>query len=163
MIPMNYDFTYQTTAFDLWRLSMYGIYKSILGLCNAIFTVAMVLLAYKYWAGANDVLKLFMALGMSLFTVIQPMLVYLKAKRQVKQLPKEINLHFDDFGVHINTLEQNSSIKWKDIKGVLNRPGMVVIMSSHQHGFILTDKVLRYQRKEFIQEVTSKIKSQHRK
>jgi len=157
MIPMNYNFTYQTTAFDLWRLSIYGIYRSILGLCNIIFTVAMVLLANKYWANVSDVSKFLLIVAISLFTVIQPAFIYIKALKQVRLLPSKIQLQVDDIGVHVNANEQKSTIKWKDVKGILNRPGMVVILSSFQHGFILTDKVLRYQRKEFLNEITKKI------
>ena len=32
----KYKFTYQITAFDLWQLSMYGIYGSMVGVCNII-------------------------------------------------------------------------------------------------------------------------------
>lgn len=46
---MKYRFTINTTASDLWQLSMYGIYGSILGAANAVFTAVMVLLAVRFF------------------------------------------------------------------------------------------------------------------
>ncbi|NCC78298.1 MAG: YcxB family protein, partial [Clostridia bacterium] len=77
---MKFLFNYETKASDLWQLSMYGIYKSMVGLVNVIFTAAMVLLTAKYWSEVNWYLKGLLILGLSLFTVIQPLLIYRRAK-----------------------------------------------------------------------------------
>ena len=36
---MKYTFTINTSVSDLWQLSMYGIYGSIIGITNVVFTV----------------------------------------------------------------------------------------------------------------------------
>lgn len=154
---MKYKFVYQTTAFDLWQLSMYSIYSSMVGVCNIIFTVAMLLLTVKYWGEVSIFLKILLIIGICLFTVIQPTMVYMRAKKQVATAPREMEIGFDDYGIHVKTQSKSSDLKWNKIKGVSKKPSMIVIFSTGQHGFILTNKVLGKQKEAFYDYVLSKI------
>jgi hypothetical protein len=136
---------------------MYGTYGSMVGFVNIIFTIAMVLLTFKYWAQVNLGIKILLIIGIGIFTVIQPSLVYLKANKQVRKVPGEIELSFNEKGVHIKTEQEFSHIEWKSIKGMSQKPGMLVLIASSRHGFILTDDVLGAQKDEFYHYVTSKI------
>lgn len=86
------------------------------------------------------------------------MIIYIKAAKQVKLLPSNINLCIDEVGFHVNTKDQKETILWKDVNGILNRPGMVVILSSFQHGFILNNQVLNYRKTYFLLAISNKIK-----
>ena len=66
MRDMKYKFNYQTSAFELWQLSIYGTYGSMIGVCNIIFTAAMVLLAAKYWGDVNSFIKILLTIAISL-------------------------------------------------------------------------------------------------
>ncbi|MEW9124953.1 MAG: YcxB family protein [Thermotaleaceae bacterium] len=155
---MKYTFIYRTTAFDLWQLSMYGIYGSMVGVCNIIFTVAMLLLSAKFWGDVNSFMKILFIIAISLFTVIQPAAIYMRAKRQALAVSQDVELSFDDSGIHINTDKQNSDLKWNTIKGVSKKPSMIVIFSTTKHGFVLTNKVLGKQKEAFYDYVVSRIK-----
>lgn len=154
---MKYKFTYQTTAFDLWQLSMYSIYGTMVGVCNIIFTVAMLLLTAKFWGAVNIFMKVLLILAICLFTVIQPAVVYIRAKKQIAAVPQDMEIGFDDHGVHVKTQNQTSDLKWKTIKGISKKPSMVVIFSTTKHGFVLTNKVLGKQKEAFYNYVLSKI------
>ncbi len=41
---MKYEYTYRNTCMDIWQLSMYYIYGSMVGMCNLIFTAAILTL-----------------------------------------------------------------------------------------------------------------------
>jgi len=155
---MKYHFIYRTTASDIWQLSMYGTYGSIIGVTNLVFTAAMVLLAVRFFTSVHIVLKCLIIAGISLFTVIQPLLVYLRAKKQADKIPGEINLEFDDQGMHISLGDQKQDIDWNDVKGVIKKPTLLVILSSAQHGFVLNNKVLGDKKEEFYNYICSKIK-----
>lgn len=154
---MKYKFTYQTTAFDLWQLSMYGTYGSMVGVCNIIFTVAMLLLTGKFWGDVSSFIKILFIMAICLFTVIQPAVVYMRGKRQVATVPQDMEIGFDDNGIHVKTENQNSDLKWNSIKGVSKKPSMIVIFTTTKHGFILTNKMLGKQKKAFYDYVVSKI------
>ena len=154
---MKYKFTYQTTAFDLWQLSMYSTYGSMVGGCNIIFTVAMLLVAAKVWVDVNSFIKIFLIILICLFTVIQPAVVYRRAKRQVRGIPHDMEIGFDDNGIHVKTENQSSDLKWNTIKGVSRKPSMIVIFSTVKYGFVLTNKVLGEHKKAFYEYVILKI------
>ncbi|WP_330583683.1 YcxB family protein [Geosporobacter ferrireducens] len=150
-------FAYRTTAFDLWQLSMYGIYGSMVGVCNIIFTVAMLLLSSKFWGDVNSLMKILFIIAICLFTVIQPAIVYMRAKIQVATIPQDMEIGFDDNGIHVKAGNQNSDLKWNTIKGVSKKPTMIVIFSTTKHGFVLTNKVLGKQKEAFYDYIVSKI------
>lgn len=154
---MRYKFVYQTTAFDLWQLSMYQIYGSMVGVCNIIFTIAMLLLTIKFWEDVNIFIKILLIIAICLFTVIQPTVVYMRAKRQITTVTQDIEIGFDDKGIHVKTKNQNSDLKWNKINGISKKPTMIIIFSTTKHGFILTNKVLGKQKAAFYDYVVSKV------
>lgn len=137
---------------------MYGIYRSTVGLVNVIFTVAMIVLAVRYFQDANWIYRILMILGLSLFTVIQPIVIYSRAKKQLSGMSRDMEIGFDDYGVHVRSDKEKSSIKWKNIKGIAKQPTLVIVYSSATHGFILTNKVLGKEREAFYRYVISKLK-----
>ena len=155
---MKYQFKYENKAGDLWQLSMYGIYRSMVGLINVIFTIAMILLAVRYWSDVNWIYRSLIVLGLSLFTVIQPIVIYGRAKKQLSGTPKDMEIGFDDYGVHVRTENEQSTIKWKKIKGIAKQPTMLIVYSSATRGFILTNQVLGKEREAFYRYVVSKLK-----
>lgn len=155
---MKYKFNYQTSNIDLWKLSMYGTYGSMVGVSNIIFTVAMVLLAGKFWSDANSFMKILLIIAISLFTVIQPIAVYIRAKRQVATVPQDMEFSLDDKGIHIKTSNKNSDLKWSTIKGVTKKPSMIIIFTTKKHGFIISNKMLGKEKEDFYNYVVSKIK-----
>lgn len=154
---MKYQFTYRTKAFDLWQLAMYATYSSIVGVINIIFTVAMFLLCVKFWENANGYIRTLLILGVSLFTFIQPVVVYIRAKRQLASVQEDMEIGFDDLGVHVKTESQNSNLKWKTIKGISKKPNMIIVYTTTTHGFILKNKMLGTQKEAFYDYVVSKI------
>lgn len=154
---MKYQFTINTTASDLWQLSMYGTYGSILGVTNAVFTVAMVLLAVRFFSEASMVLKCLLIAAICIFPVFQPLLVYRRAKKQAKNLPKDVLLSFDDQGMHVSIGVQKEDIAWNAVRGITKKPTLLILYSSAQHGYVLSNKVLGEHKEEFYQYVRSKI------
>jgi hypothetical protein len=136
---------------------MFGIYGSIIGVCNIIFTVAILLLATKFWEDVSSFIKILLIISISLFTVIQPIAVYIRAKRQIATVPQDMEIGFDDNGIHIKTSNQNSDLKWSTIKGVIKKPSMIIIFTTMKHGFIITNKMLGKQKETFYDYIVSQI------
>ncbi len=155
---MKYQFNYETKAIDLWQLSMYSMYRSMVGMINIIFTGAMIGLTIKFWSGANLWIRGLLILGMGLFTVIQPLLIYRRAKKQLSTVSKDISIRFDDYGVHVETGGEKSDLKWKSIKGIAKNPTLIIVYTTATHGFILTNKVLGNQKEAFYNDVLKKLK-----
>ena len=157
---MKYHFKINTTASDLWQLSMYGIYGSIIGVTNVIFTAAMILLAVRFFSSVHIVLKCLNIIAISIFPVIQPLLVYLRAIKQAQEIPKEVILGFDEQGMHVNLDDQRSDIDWEHVRGITKKPTLLVIFSSERYGFVLNNKVLGDQKEAFYDYISAKINKQ---
>lgn len=155
---MKFNYTYRNTGLELWQLSMYYMYGSMAGVCNVIFTAAVLALTVSRWELAGVKMRAVMILGCSLFTIIQPCLVYVKAGRQARGIKEDTGLEFDDQGIHIRQGGKQSDVKWNAIKKVSRKPTMIVIFSDTTHGFVLTNRVLGDERETFYQFLLSKVK-----
>lgn len=155
---MEFRFKNDTKPIDFWLLSMSHTYRSMIGACNIIFTGAVIIATYRLWGKIHDSLELLLLLGCLLFTVIQPILVYLKAKAQVAGIPKDMELLFDEKGLQVTVGTQTESIPWKKIKGITEERNMVIVRSDARHGYILTNRMLGNERKSFIDFLKQKMK-----
>ncbi len=158
-----YYFTCRTSARDYWQLSMYYTYGSIAGICNIVFTVAMIVMACSFWARANVLLKVCMLIGCCLFTVIQPLAVWMKARKMAAGISCDTELIFGEKGVHISTNEQSAEIAWSSIKGFAVKPTMVILYSDQSHGYVLNNKVLGDKRNAFCQYVSASMEKQKKR
>lgn len=155
---MKYKFDYKPSAIDLWKLSMYGIYGSMVGVVNIIFTIAMILLSVKFWDSVNIFFKIILIFATSLFVFLQPMSIYLKAKKQVENTPSDMEMGFDSKGIHIKTLKESSITKWSNVKGITKKFNMIIIFITENQGFIITDEMIGDQKQDFYNYIVSKIK-----
>ena len=101
---MHYQYQCKIKPIDFWKLSMRRTYRSLVGVCNIVFGVAMMLLTVRFWNQAGDVVQALLFLACLLVPVIQPTGVYLKAKAQVAVIPQGTELSFHEDGIHV-TLE----------------------------------------------------------
>lgn len=154
---MNYRFIVRNTASDLWQMMMYGIYGALPGTINIVFTVSMVLLSIRFFAGASILLKCLLIVAVSLFTIIQPLILYRRAVKLAKANPGEVELLFDDNGMHIRMGDQREDINWSGVRGITRKPTLLILYSSKQHGFVLSNRVLGPQREPFYAEVVARI------
>ena len=155
---MRYTYTLRTTARDLWQLSMYYIYGSMAGVCNIVFTAAVFALGVSRWGQSGLLMKCMIVLGCCMFTVLQPLAIYRKAKKQASGITQDTRISMDDKNLYIRVGEESSTIPWSNVKKISRKPSMIVIFSDHSHGFLFTNRVLGWDREEFYQFVISKVK-----
>lgn len=158
---MRYKYTYRTTARDLWQLSMYYIYGSLAGLCNIIFTVAAFALGFSRWDQAQGIVRCLIVLGCCLFTVIQPLMIYAKAKKQAAGITQDTQVSIDDNGLYIRVGDDTSQLPWKSVKRISRKPAMIIIFSDTTHGFIFTNSVLGNEKEEFYRYASSKVEGRN--
>ena len=154
---MRYTYTYRTTARDLWQLSMYYIYGSLAGLCNIIFTVAAFALGFSRWDQAQGLMRCLIVLGCCLFTVIQPLMIYVKAKKQTAGITQYTQVTIDDNGLHIRVGNDTSDLPWNSVKRISRKPAMIIVFSDTTHGFVFTNRVLGNEKEEFYRYAASKV------
>lgn len=156
---MEYKFKSDVKAADLWYIAMRRTYRTPAGIVNIVFTVAMVLLTLRFWTGASELIRMLMLLGCVLFPVIQPLAVFGMSARQLEDMPKDLELSFNEKGVKVTTGEKSESMPWRRIKNAIRQTNMIVIMSDDRHGYMLTDRVLGKEKDEFYNFLCTKIRA----
>lgn len=153
-----YHYTYRTTCSELWQLSMYYIYGSMVGVCNVVFTAAVLALAFARWAEFGTAFRCLLVLGACLFTVLQPLGVWYKAKKQAAAITQDTDITFDERGVHIRMGQVRSDLKWNQIRRISKKPTMLVVFSDTTHGYVLSNRVLGKDREKLYEYITARMK-----
>lgn len=156
---MNYIFRYNVKASDLWKLSMYQIYHSMVGFCNIIFTAAMFFLLFRFGGTAGIGSVIVMVFALSLFPVIQPILLYLRAGKQLAEMPKDMEISFDEKGVHISSEKSTEDYNWNQIKKIVLDKQMIAIYTGNHQGFMLFNHILGEQKNVFFEYLNTMRKS----
>ncbi len=148
----NEEFTYRYTvkASDIWQVRMYYAYASYLAMVNIICIVASVILIVTMWKTSADWFRAVMLLFLSLFVVVQPLVIYLDCRRQVKGKSDEISLSINRSLITVETEGKKETYGWDKVVNVTVRPTLVIIYTDQSHGYILTNRILKETRKELI-------------
>ncbi len=155
---MEYKYMCDVKPADIWKMAMLRTYKSPIGVVNIVFTVAMILLTLKFFGTSSDLLRILMIFGCLVFPVIQPLATYGMSVKQLEDLPKDMELTFNDKGVHVRAGDKSEDIKWNRIANAIKRNNMIVVMSDDSHGYMFTNRVLGDQKEEFYNFLCSKIR-----
>lgn len=156
---MTYQYKCSVRAADFFRMSMRQTYHSVAGMCNLVFTVAMILLTVKFWERSGDLVQVLLLFACLLFPVIQPIGIYFRAKAQARTLPEDMELGFDDAGLHVRVGEQKENIPWKRIR-VVKQPDMIIVFSDAKHGYMLTNRVMGNEKEAFFAFAEKKIEQE---
>lgn len=155
---MRYQYQSKVRAVDFWALSMYRTYHSLVGVCNIVFGIAMILLTVRFWNQASDVMQAILFFACLLIPVIQPLGVYLKAKAQVSVIPQGTELVFAEDGIHVTLGNEKEKIRWDKVRGIRKEAGIVIVYTDANHGYMLTNHVLGSEKEDFYRYVEAHIK-----
>lgn len=139
---MTFSFSYSIKPVNLLVLSLLGIYRSVMGVVNIVFTASMLLLAIRFWQEAILPVRILLCTGVLFFPVFQPVLIYIRSRNIVAAMPDGMRMDFDNTGITISTKDQISPVAYSDLKSPLRIAGMLVLYRKTGQGFILNKQVL---------------------
>ena len=155
---MEYRYISDVKPKDLWFISMLRTYRSFIGVINVVFTVAMIMLTFRFWPETNGFLRSLMLIGCLLFPVIQPLAIYGRSVKQLEDLPGRVELMFDDHGVHVDSEGKHEDITWNKITNAIKQTNMIIVMSDARHGYMLTNRILGDEKEEFYEFLCKKLR-----
>ena len=106
---------------------------------------------------AQGLMRCLIVLGCCLFTVIQPLMIYVKAKKQTAGITQDTQVTIDDNGLHIRVGNDTSDLPWNSVKRISRKPAMIIVFSDTTHGFVFTNRVLGNEKEEFYRYAASKV------
>lgn len=140
-------------------LTMRRIYRTLTGVSNILISLAAIVFTIRYWNPEQGVLMGILILFCVLFPVIQPVMIYIRAAKQVAAMPKDLEYQFDNIGLTVIADGKKSLVPWKEIRGAVKEKGMVILAAGGNRGYMLTDKVLGTQKDAFLEFLDRKLKS----
>ena len=153
---MKFNYQYKVMPSDLWQFHMYYAYSSYLCIVNIICTISSIVLIFALWENSPEWFRGVLILFFSLFTVIQPLSIYIRARKQAEMYKDELMLSFDDSGIRVKQNGRMEEKNWNQLLRIIVKPTMVVIYTDVEHGYILTGRVLKNTKKDFVKLVKSK-------
>ncbi len=147
---MEFSYSYRIKASDIWQVRMYYAYSSYLAVVNLMCIVAAIALIVTKWTVAGAVFKAAMLVFLSLFLLLQPLVIYLNARSQAGMQEDEIELFFREEGFTVTVGNKEEEHPWKDVLSMVVRPTLVLIYTAKGQGYILTNRILKDTRKDFI-------------
>jgi hypothetical protein len=153
----EYRFPYGLKPGEMTILSMAGIYTSMPGVVNIIFTLSLVLVTYRFWAESGWIPRMLMILGMALFPLLQPGAIYLRSRRIVSRMPDDMVMGIGKDGVSVESGGQSSTVKFRDFASAKSLAGMMVLQTAGKQSYVLTRRLLGERTAEVFKMVRSRI------
>lgn len=143
-------FRVRMTANDLWRFSMYHANKGYLGVFNVLFTLAALFLLVFQSGQMLLPQRLLLVVCALMFTVWQPMLLLVKARKQAagRGMKEPIDMFFGDEGIRAEQGGESVELAWDDVRRVKKIPGELIIYTDRIHAYLLPDAAVGGQREE---------------
>lgn len=160
----TFSYRFKIKTSDLWQASMYYAYSSYMGVVNAVCIAASVILLLSRWNSSGDLFRTVMLFFFLLFTVIQPLAILIRARASVSGSLHELALTFTKRGITVIADGQRQEKSWKDVKGIVKRPTIMILYMEDGGGYILRNSVLEKTRGmlyDFVMKMLSENKKGH--
>ncbi len=153
---MKYTYQYRVKTSDLWQASMYYAYSSYLAIINIVCIVSSIVLLIKLWPTSPGWFRVILLLFFSLFTVIQPLFVYARAKASLNGNYPELELTFEDDGMIIKTGGESEHRRWDQVGACISKPTIVIVYMADGNGYILRNSVLHGTKRKLVSFIRQK-------
>lgn len=147
---------------DMFYFLLRHNYSGFSGIFGIFLSVGALVLFFTGYGGGDKMKNVLLLLVASLFLVVNPLMIYFKASRQVKGNPmfkKPLQYNLNKEGVLVSQEEEELPIKWEDIRKVIETRTSIIIYLSVIHAYILPKDQLREQYLEVKESIGENVDS----
>ena len=150
---MKTEFSVNITKKDLFAFLMSNTYKKFTGVMWIVFSIVCVGIAIYTWGDVkiwNSIILIFAA---SFYTIINPILLYSKAKRQIKNndyFNNTLMYAIDEKGIEVVQGEDKVSVKWDEIWKAVKCGSIVAVYITTIRAFILPIRCMGDKYNDFV-------------
>lgn len=126
--------TVKVKVSDMFCFLMHYSYASTSGLIGLLFSVGSLVLLLYMWGRLEPAYTLILIVCALLFTVINPAMLYKRAKKQVATSPslkEPIKYVFSENGIHMEMGREKADIKWADFCKIKKVCGRYIFYINH--------------------------------
>ncbi len=133
------SFSVQMTVKDVYRFNMYHVYHSVSGLVGLLLSLLALGNLIISFDSLTDQGKTIMTIVALWFTVLEPIMVYRRAKKQVKKIKsyhKPLHYTIGEQGITVSQDEESQTMEWNRLRRIVKTRQQILIYSSRVHAFI---------------------------
>lgn len=132
-------FKIQLSVKDLYYFMMFHYYDKLSGIFGIVLSIAAAVVLVMNFSEMGDTERLFFLIIALLFTVINPILMLIKARSQIisnKSLGGELTYYLDDSQISIRMGGEKADIKWEQVARVKDNGRELVVYVTAARGYI---------------------------
>ena len=133
------SFSVQMTVKDVYRFNMYHVYHSASGLVGLLLSLLALCNLIISFDSLTDQGKTIMTIVALWCTVLEPIMVYSRAKKQVKKITsyhKPLHYKIDEQGITVSQDEESQTMEWNRLSRIVKTRQQILVYSSRVHAFI---------------------------
>lgn len=153
---MDFKFDVRIEATDIFKVMMKKTYSMPLGVVNAVFFAASVLLCIKFYEGAGSIARGGLILLCLFLPVIQPAFMFGRARAYVRGVPQGLTMETKEFGLLVSAGDRTQTVPYKNIKKVVKTKDYVILNLGGRSGYMLFNRVLGDKKEEFVKFIESR-------
>ncbi len=137
----------QLTQKEMFSFLMKHSYSSFSGYVGVILSICALMGFFTFLTNPNmnPAYKIVLLITGLLFTVIQPLMLYQKAGKQIKKntsFAKPITYLFNERLIEVSQDEAKVTYEWIDVTKVTTTKSLVIIYTGRMRAFVLPKKAL---------------------
>lgn len=143
MVKEKITFSVQMTVKDVYMFTMYHVYHSFsgrFGFCLSLVALVNLILSFDSLSDQNKTILTFVA---AWFTVLEPVRMFWRARKQVKRTPaynQPLHYMLDESGITVSQNDESQTIAWENLVKIVKTSSQYLVYSSKIHAFIFPRK-----------------------
>lgn len=151
---MEINFSVDLTVKDMYRFLLYNTYYKFTGILWIVFSFVVVGITIYTWETVPLMNSMLMIALAMLYTIINPILIYIKARKQIKrnhQILSDLQYKINDQGIYIFQGEEEAHCEWNQIWKIVQYKNQVVAYVSTSRAFIFPMDSIKEQYNELVE------------
>ncbi len=136
---MEISFDVNIEVKDMYKFLLNNIYRKATGIIWIIFSFVVIGVTIYTWGDVEYAYSALMIVLASLYTVVNPVVLYFKARKQIKRTDAFKNtLHYtvDGEGIKISQGDVSAEAEWDDMWKAVRYGSQVVVYANAMSAFI---------------------------
>ena len=145
MEERSITFSVQMTVKEMYQFTMYHVYHQASGLIGLFLSALALANLVVSFHDLSDQGKTIMTIVGLWFTVLEPIMMYNRSKRQVKRTKsyqKPLYYEINEKGITVSQDEESQTMEWERIRRIKDTGSQYILYSSRVHAFIFPKKCL---------------------
>lgn len=133
------SFSVQMTVKELYRFIMYHAYHKFSGVLGILLSVAAFIMLLVSFEQLGEQTKAVLILVAVWFVIFDPVILYFRARGQVKRnkaYQQPLKYDADTMGITISQGEQQQTVEWKQFLKIVETKQQFLVYSSPMYAFI---------------------------